>query len=77
MATRSGKGAGRTQQSYAKAGSVNDQPELVIETIPGVLVHGGFVDGCGCLGVYSALRRQGYQVTVVKTQPCRAPMTWR
>ncbi len=31
-----------------------------------VLVHGGFVDGSGWLGVYAALRRQGHDVTVVQ-----------
>ena len=36
------------------------------ETANVVLVHGGFVDGSGWLGVYGALRRQGYQVTIVQ-----------
>ena len=36
------------------------------ETANVVLVHGGFVDGSGWLGVYSALKRQGYQVTIVQ-----------
>ncbi|HET6998454.1 MAG TPA: alpha/beta hydrolase [Solirubrobacterales bacterium] len=31
-----------------------------------VLVHGGFVDGSGWQGVYSALRRNGYSVSVVQ-----------
>jgi pimeloyl-ACP methyl ester carboxylesterase len=31
-----------------------------------VLVHGGFVDGSGWAGVYSALKRQGYTVDVVQ-----------
>ena len=31
-----------------------------------VLVHGGFVDGSGWAGVYSALKKQGYTVTVVQ-----------
>jgi pimeloyl-ACP methyl ester carboxylesterase len=31
-----------------------------------VLVHGGFVDGSGWQGVYGALRRQGYNVTVTQ-----------
>src|SRR5688500_18850654 len=31
-----------------------------------VLVHGGFVDGSGWLGVYDVLRRDGYDVSVVQ-----------
>jgi len=31
-----------------------------------VLVHGGFVDGSGWLGVYKALKKNGYSVTVVQ-----------
>lgn len=31
-----------------------------------VLVHGGFVDGSGWLGVYKALKKNGYNVTVVQ-----------
>lgn len=31
-----------------------------------VLVHGGFVDGSGWQGVYEALRRDGYHVSVVQ-----------
>jgi pimeloyl-ACP methyl ester carboxylesterase len=31
-----------------------------------VLVHGGFVDGSGWQGVYSALKEKGYTVTVVQ-----------
>jgi hypothetical protein len=31
-----------------------------------VLVHGGFVDGSGWLGVYQALKKNGYTVTVVQ-----------
>jgi pimeloyl-ACP methyl ester carboxylesterase len=31
-----------------------------------VLVHGGFVDGSGWQGVYNALRREGYTVSVVQ-----------
>ena len=36
------------------------------ETANVVLVHGGFVDGSGWLGVYNALKRRSYQVTVVQ-----------
>ena len=31
-----------------------------------VLVHGGFVDGSGWQGVYKALKKNGYNVTVVQ-----------
>jgi len=31
-----------------------------------VLVHGGFVDGSGWQGVYAALKRDGYSVTIVQ-----------
>jgi pimeloyl-ACP methyl ester carboxylesterase len=31
-----------------------------------VLVHGGFVDGSGWAGVYAALRRDGYNVSIVQ-----------
>src|SRR5262245_7773109 len=31
-----------------------------------VLVHGGFVDGSGWEGVYSALKKDGYIVTIVQ-----------
>ena len=31
-----------------------------------VLVHGGFVDGSGWQGVYKALKKSGYAVTVVQ-----------
>src|SRR5215471_2483148 len=31
-----------------------------------VLVHGGFVDGSGWEGVYRALKKSGFQVTVVQ-----------
>lgn len=31
-----------------------------------VLVHGGFVDGSGWEGVYSALKKDGYNVTIVQ-----------
>ena len=36
------------------------------ETANVVLVHGGFVDGSGWLGVHNALKRQGHRVTVVQ-----------
>ena len=31
-----------------------------------VLVHGGFVDGSGWEGVHSALRKRGYNVSIVQ-----------
>jgi pimeloyl-ACP methyl ester carboxylesterase len=31
-----------------------------------VLVHGGFVDGSGWQGVYSLLKKKGYNVTIVQ-----------
>ena len=31
-----------------------------------VLVHGGFVDGSGWQGVYSSLRKDGYNVSIVQ-----------
>ena len=31
-----------------------------------VLVHGGFVDGSGWQGVYNALKKTGYAVTIVQ-----------
>src|ERR1700680_2326799 len=37
------------------------------EKVPNVvLVHGGFVDGSGWEGVYNALKKSGYAVTVVQ-----------
>ena len=32
-----------------------------------VLVHGGFVDGSGWEGVYSILKKNGYNVSIVRT----------
>ena len=31
-----------------------------------VIVHGGFVDGSGWQGVYNALKKNGYVVTIVQ-----------
>src|SRR5688500_6036443 len=37
------------------------------EALPSiVLVHGGFVDGSGWQGVYTALKKHGYSVTIVQ-----------
>ena len=36
-----------------------------------VLVHGGFVDGSGWLGVYEILRRDGYEVAIVQNPAVR------
>src|SRR6516162_6861371 len=38
-----------------------------------VLVHGGFVDGSGWVGVYNVLKRQGYNVVVVQN-PTKSPV---
>src|SRR5215467_10436626 len=41
--------------------------EVVMSKITNVvLVHGGFVDGSGWQGVYNALRKNGYAVTIVQ-----------
>src|SRR5436190_10124640 len=37
---------------------------IVVKNI--VLVHGGFVDGSGWQGVYKALKKNGYAVTIVQ-----------
>src|SRR5213594_2680671 len=37
---------------------------IVVKNI--VLVHGGFVDGSGWQGVYKALKKDGYAVTIVQ-----------
>src|SRR5260370_9318260 len=34
-----------------------------------VLVHGGLVDGAGWKGVYKALKKDGYTVTIVQNPP--------
>jgi hypothetical protein len=31
-----------------------------------VLVHGGFVDGCGWEGVHKILRKEGFNVSIVQ-----------
>ncbi len=38
-----------------------------------VLVHGGFVDGSGWQGVYKALKKNGYNVTVVQNSTTSLP----
>src|SRR5713226_7599143 len=42
------------------------QAEVAHTTKNIVLVHGGFVDGSGWQGVYDALTKKGYTVTVVQ-----------
>src|SRR6267378_8574953 len=42
------------------------QPNTAANVKNVVLVHGGFVDGSGWQGVYKALKKQGYNVTVVQ-----------
>src|SRR6266581_3106052 len=42
------------------------QPNTAANVKNVVLVHGGFVDGSGWEGVYKALKKEGYNVTVVQ-----------
>ena len=42
------------------------QPDTSPDVKNVVLVHGGFVDGSGWEGVYKALKKEGYNVTVVQ-----------
>src|SRR5258708_21982908 len=42
------------------------QTSTVDEVKNVVLVHGGFVDGSGWEGVYNALKRDGYNVSIVQ-----------
>src|SRR5258708_9256191 len=42
------------------------QTSTVNEVKNVVLVHGGFVDGSGWEGVYNALKRDGYNVSIVQ-----------
>ena len=42
------------------------QPNTAANVKNVVLVHGGFVDGSGWEGVYNALKKEGYNVTVVQ-----------
>src|SRR5687768_8890422 len=53
------------------ASSVIHRLEVCVESVSAalvsiVLVHGGFVDGSGWRGVYDALTKEGYRVTVVQ-----------
>src|SRR6202162_2593290 len=38
-----------------------------------VLVHGGLVDGSGWMGVYKALKKDGYTVAIVQNPPISLP----
>src|SRR5467141_3008420 len=42
------------------------QPSTAANVKNVVLVHGGFVDGSGWEGVYKALKKEGYNVTIVQ-----------
>ena len=42
------------------------QPNTAANVKNVVLVHGGFVDGSGWEGVYKALKKEGYNVTIVQ-----------
>src|SRR5260221_1836374 len=42
------------------------QPSTSADVKNVVLVHGGFVDGSGWEGVYKALKKEGYNVTIVQ-----------
>jgi len=37
-----------------------------------VLIHGGFVDGSGWEGVYNALKKKGYNITIGRIPPLLA-----
>jgi pimeloyl-ACP methyl ester carboxylesterase len=50
---------GLTNAGESRAAAMNGVKNVV-------LVHGGFVDGSGWEGVYSALKRSGYSVSVVQ-----------
>ena len=55
--------------SAALALGVNTSAALAVDAAnvkSVVLVHGGFVDGSGWEGVYSILKKNGYDVTVVQ-----------
>jgi pimeloyl-ACP methyl ester carboxylesterase len=43
---------------------MSDTPDIIARNV--VLVHGGFVDGSGWEGVYRALRKEGFTVSVVQ-----------
>jgi pimeloyl-ACP methyl ester carboxylesterase len=48
------------QEVFMSQGKANERVKHV------VLVHGGFVDGSGWQGVYDALKKDGYAVTIVQ-----------
>jgi pimeloyl-ACP methyl ester carboxylesterase len=49
---------------FSASGSALGQPTHKINNI--VLVHGGFVDGSGWLGVYNILKQDGFNVSIVQ-----------
>jgi pimeloyl-ACP methyl ester carboxylesterase len=48
----------------AAAGTPSHAASASVKNV--VLVHGGFVDGSGWQGVYNALKKKGYNVTIVQ-----------
>jgi pimeloyl-ACP methyl ester carboxylesterase len=51
---------------FSIGGDLMAQPNASTAVKNIVLVHGGFVDGSGWQGVYKALKKNGYNVTVVQ-----------
>lgn len=59
--------AAATLMASAAAAPAQAQPKAQPQGIKNVvLVHGGFVDGSGWEGVYSILKKDGYNVTIVQ-----------
>jgi pimeloyl-ACP methyl ester carboxylesterase len=50
------------------SGTVDEEESIMTSaaTVSIVLVHGGFVDGSGWQGVYNALKKDGYNVSIVQ-----------
>src|SRR5690349_21888942 len=63
------KSSGNQQppRSQAMSAAIADRIKNV------VLVHGGFVDGSGWLGVYRSLKQQGFNVSVVQNPTTSLP----
>ncbi len=53
----------------ATAAPVQGQTQLATQRPTIVLVHGGFVDGSGWEGVFKRLRKDGYTVSIVRSEP--------
>ena len=56
----------RKEQDHMNTMQVSTRPGDTAKIKNVVLVHGGFVDGSGWQAVYSKLKRDGYQVSVVQ-----------